>query len=88
MNIGNIEDGFYVDKIKNLMNLATMTEEQCKNCWAINLCRICPNEIDDGDQLSYEKKLEACKRSKLEAEHQLREYIAVREIIKEEKLNA
>lgn len=33
MFIGNLQDGFDIEKIKSLLNVGALTAEQCKNCW-------------------------------------------------------
>ena len=41
MVIGNTEQGFYLEKVKQFMNIGTLTENECKNCWAFLLCSSC-----------------------------------------------
>ena len=40
-SIGNIFDGINENRVKELMNIGTITEEQCKNCFAMRYCNIC-----------------------------------------------
>lgn len=35
MKIGNVFDGFDVDKAKALLNVASITADKCKNCYAV-----------------------------------------------------
>lgn len=80
MQIGTVEEGFDIKKIDTLLNACKLTESKCKNCWAINHCTICAGQIDDGKQLSVEKKLALCEKQREKAEYTLQEYIAIKEI--------
>lgn len=60
MKLGTIEEGFYIDKVKQLLNIGKLSEVRCKNCWAIRLCNICAVSVDDGEGLSQKKKHRAC----------------------------
>ncbi len=44
--IGSIFAGFNYNSIKEMMNLAKITQEKCKQCWAIRYCHICICDID------------------------------------------
>lgn len=61
MKIGNIGDGFYIEKVERLLNIGKISKDRCKNCWAIRLCNLCAVAVDDGQQLSEKKKQKACK---------------------------
>lgn len=60
--IGTLDDGLDIGKIKKLLNIGQLTENECKNCWNLRQCSICSREID-GDELSKELKLKACPQS-------------------------
>lgn len=64
--IGSLEDGFYMERMKNLLNVGKLTEEDCKECWNLRHCLICSNEIEfHGNEKPCRKdKLEVCRRSK------------------------
>lgn len=64
MNIGSVDKGFDIQKIKEILNIAAGTKEQCKNCWAFQLCNICVKRADEDGVISAEKKLKACTVSK------------------------
>lgn len=49
MQIGSIESGFNVDRIKHLMNIGSINFNKCKSCWAIRFCRVCCAQCDDGE---------------------------------------
>lgn len=78
--IGNIKEGFYIEKVKQQLNIGQVTEEECRKCWAINLCSVCINEIDcsSGCFLKSEK-LALCPSNKKAALRDLSELIAIYE---------
>lgn len=77
--IGNLQDGFDIGKIKDLLNIGTLTAEQCKNCWAIEYCNSCAAGIDEGNELCPEKRLARCKDIKHGCEMRFIEYCTLRE---------
>lgn len=60
MKLGTVDEGFYIDKVEQLLNIGKLSEDRCKNCWAIRLCNICAVSVDDGEGLSHKKKQRAC----------------------------
>lgn len=77
--IGNLKDGFNSEQVKVLLNTGHLCENECRNCWAMNLCGICAADFSDGDKLSEEKKHEKCIFARKEAEVHLKEYCTLRE---------
>lgn len=67
MEIGTLQSGFDLEKISKLLNVAQLTEEKCKSCWAFSLCMVCAKYADNGASLCAEKKLAICKTSKSQA---------------------
>lgn len=60
MKIGTVDDGFDINSAEKLLNIGKISADRCKNCWAIRLCNLCAVAVDDGTQLSSNKKKEAC----------------------------
>ncbi|SLM86977.1 radical SAM protein [Vagococcus fluvialis] len=60
MNIGNLSEGMNMCKSSRILNIATLTENECKNCWAFRLCNHCVKLCDDNGVISREKKLAQC----------------------------
>lgn len=58
--IGDIENGIDISKVSTLLNVGKITEDQCKNCWAISQCKTCFIHADDGKKLSAQKRLQRC----------------------------
>ncbi len=80
MRIGSLATGFDFKSIDRLLNIGELTEERCKNCWAIRHCLICAKMCDDGERLSAERKMRYCEKSKRVAETELRRIILCREL--------
>ena len=61
--IGTLEDGFFLDKMKAILNIGTVTEQECKECTYLRHCSICSGQIDFEDELTKECKLTGCART-------------------------
>ena len=79
MIIGNLRDGFDVEKARDALNIGQLTEEDCKNCWAIRHCMICVKHCDNNGELCAELKRSECDQVKREIEAQLREYLLLKD---------
>lgn len=79
MRIGNIEEGFFFDKIEKLLNVGQLTEENCKECYAFRNCRVCASLSDDGNQLSKEAKLKACQDVRYNFDEMLKDVCTLKE---------
>lgn len=79
MIIGSLDDGFYFDKIRNLLNIARLTEEQCMRCWAFHGCTVCGKKADDHGTLSAEMKMKECNNSRTVFMEKLRERVLLME---------
>lgn len=77
--IGNLDDGLDIEKIKMLLNIGKLTEDECKKCWAFQFCTQCLRSAVDGDHLSKSKRLSKCNGSRYTAEQSLKDYIALKE---------
>lgn len=79
MNIGNIDTGFEVEKIKNLVNIGKTTEEKCKNCWAFRYCYLCAAFADDMNELSGIKKSQFCNNVRSYTQRIFKTYCTMKE---------
>jgi uncharacterized protein len=79
MNIGNIDAGFDVDKIRALLNIGKISEKECINCWALRFCNLCAAAADDNDSLSMEKKVSRCSYVRYSADSLLKDICTLRE---------
>ena len=61
MKIGNVYSGFNFEKCSKLLNIANLTEEECKKCWAGRLCYLCCLFCEKNGELSRSERLSNCK---------------------------
>lgn len=79
-NIGNLEKGYDIEKIKNLLNVGKLTEEECKDCVAMEHCKVCVGTMEvDRDEFCAESKKEICEASKNSFEEMLKNYCVLKE---------
>lgn len=64
MILGDIETGIQLDKAKALLNVAQVTSEYCKDCWAFFGCTLCGKFSDDKGKLSETQRLQHCQSSR------------------------
>lgn len=77
--IGNLEEGFDQDKVVNLLNVGKITEDECRNCWAISFCGTCAGDCGMEDHLDRGQKLSKCNEARLRTQRYFREYCILRE---------
>lgn len=80
MQIGNLEKGFDYDKAMALLDIGALTADECRNCWAISHCSICPKCADDGDYFSAEMKISYCEGVKAQVLNELESMVLFQEI--------
>ena len=80
MIIGNVYNEFDIEKVKTLLNIAKLTEQECLNCWAIRLCKQCALASDDSKTLSRDKKLLECQNRKNTIKELLKDYVTYKTI--------
>ncbi|MBU3107438.1 Cys-rich peptide radical SAM maturase CcpM [Clostridium gasigenes] len=78
--IGHIDTGFNINKVRNILNIGKVNEGACKNCWAIRLCSICVAALDSTEkEVSRKKREEFCKSVKINVEEKLKNYCVLKE---------
>ena len=80
MKIGSLEEGLFYDKIKKIVNISKVTEEECKNCVAMNKCSICARLVDDHGTFSAKQKLKHCDMVKGDLKRALKEVLCSKEM--------
>ena len=80
--IGNLSDGFNIDKYLNLLEVAKLTSDECKKCWCFRLCSSCVKYAVENGELSRKKRLEFCEYSMNQAEHYLLKQVAKDNLLK------
>jgi len=78
--VGDIGNGFDVDKINNLIaEYCSISTRECCNCWAIRLCDACFVRAQKGDRLDVLRKNELCSIYRERMEWFLRNYCRILE---------
>ncbi len=80
MKIGNVDEGFYIDKVQRLLNIGKLTEDKCKNCWSFRFCTLCAASADNLTDLSPEHKLKRCSDVKNLTGDIIKNYCALAEL--------
>ncbi len=80
MQLGNVEEGFEIEKVRKLLNVGKVTEDLCKNCWALLHCNQCIRNADGKDHLSRKLKMLYCPDTKRQAYFILKEICVLREL--------
>jgi len=64
MKIGHIDTDFDFNKVEVMLNVGTITHEECKVCWNFIHCGLCIAACDGGSVLSRDVRLANCHSSK------------------------
>ena len=80
MQIGNLSTGFELQKAYDVLNIGRLTQEHCKNCWAMAFCNLCARHADNNNSLSAELKLTHCPNVYASAENDLKAMILFKEL--------
>ncbi len=80
MNIGNVDTGINVQKVKQLVDYCKLIEDDCKKCWAIKSCMLCIQSGEDGNSLSAVKKKAYCRGVRDLIEDYLKSYVVLKEL--------
>lgn len=79
MAIGDLDNGFDIEKVQKVMNPGQVTDEQCKRCWAINHCSMCAAYSDDLTGLSKQVRLSNCPKARSRYEETLKNICFLKE---------
>lgn len=60
MIIGSLSSGYDYGKIRQQLNIGTLTENECKDCWAFNYCMSCISMSSDENGPSRSARLASC----------------------------
>lgn len=81
MRIGSVDSGFDMVQIKKILNIGKITEQECKECWAMHLCSICSMWADNDENAFCKKiKLNRCNYTRALASKDIKDYIIITEI--------
>lgn len=75
--IGDVFSGFNLMKIKEILNVGKLTENECKRCWASRFCSMCVVDClhIEQDMLSKDQKTIGCRREKDKALAYIKDYV-------------
>ena len=82
LQIGTVFDGLDYNKIKEIANFGQITKEECKKCWAVRFCSICPMQVDNISELSREVNKSLCQVEKRKTMELMKEYLSVYLLVK------
>ncbi len=75
--IGDLESGFNMERISSLLNVAKLTENECRRCWAFRLCSQCIAIAEDNGEITREKRLSNCATMRYQIEEDIKDYIVL-----------
>lgn len=79
MCIGNLEDGFWLQKADDLLNIGALTANACKNCWAFSFCTLCAKSVERNGELDPAYKTLHCASVRDSAEAKLYDFLLQQE---------
>lgn len=79
MRIGSLKNGVDAEKVKEMMNFAQQTADQCKNCWAFLHCNHCLSYVDNNGIISAKAGLQFCKSTCEQVENELLDFAMLHE---------
>ncbi len=79
MKIGSLDMGFDYKKAEALLDVASLTAEKCKNCWAFQHCVLCARFSDDEGVLSKEMRESCCGKTYSSFSNLIEEFILMQE---------
>lgn len=79
MIIGDVNHGFDYEAMSKIMNIAKLTEEECRNCWAFRYCTICEKNAAGKESLSAELKKTYCNSSQINSYRKLKACLMIQE---------
>ncbi|MDE7433354.1 MAG: Cys-rich peptide radical SAM maturase CcpM [Lachnospiraceae bacterium] len=77
--IGNIETGIDIERAKVLLNVSSLTQKECQNCWCFKICSQCIAKADDNGKLSREQRLKSCESARSSAEKTIKDYVVLKQ---------
>jgi uncharacterized protein len=78
--IGDLDTGFNYIKAQDILNIGSITEDKCKNCWAMRHCTICGKSFDYKQSNATEEKMKLCHSVKQNAYNKIRGIILFYEL--------
>lgn len=76
-SIGSVNTGFNYKRVKEFLNIGSLSENQCKHCWAMRFCEMCISACIDIDcnKLTQCRKFYSCLQQKESILANMKHYI-------------
>ena len=78
--IGNVEHGFNYEKAAQMLNIGSISEGECSNCWAIRHCTMCAKFFDFTLRNARQEKIRFCASIQNRVSNKMRAMILLSEI--------
>ncbi len=78
--MGNIYEGFDTKKVNNILNVGSLTESECLDCWALWLCNNCISCSLKHGKVDRDTKLKWCDIIRQKAHHDLKKMSVLNEL--------
>ena len=82
-NIGSLSNGFDLDKVRSVLNIGYISQDECKACWGLRRCSICSAEMEFDESPGKAAKEAACSKSIGRMDLELYELCALSEFMDE-----
>ena len=79
MKIGDIDNGFDLHKIEGVLDVANLTPEKCRNCWAVLHCVLCAKNCCHDGELSGKQRLRNCREQQSNTAQTIQDFILQQE---------
>lgn len=80
MCIGTLQAGIDISKANHILNVAQLTELECRHCWCFRYCTQCAKKADDGSALlSAKSRLAHCDETRSMVESKILQLLLLKE---------
>lgn len=76
--IGDLKNGFDLENAKKILNVAKITEKECRECWCYKKCSQCVAKAGENGKIEAANRLKWCKQSRKNAEEYIKNYIVLK----------
>jgi uncharacterized protein len=78
-SIGTLDSGIDIAKARKILNIGSLTENECLNCWASRFCLSCVASADNGKEFDKKLKISYCNNFIANADYKLKKYCTLKE---------
>lgn len=71
-------NGFDLENAKKILNVAKITEKECRECWCYKMCSQCVAKAGENGKIEAANRLKWCKQSRENAEEYIKNYIVLK----------